>query len=57
MPMLNRIQPRDPANSYLRRKLKGEGITGDRMPSGAPPLSDGVLAVFDRWVLEGAKRR
>jgi hypothetical protein len=57
MPQLNRIEPRDPANSYLIRKLKGEVITGARMPQGAPPLSDGVLALFDRWVLEGAKRR
>ncbi len=57
MVQLNRIEPRDPANSYLIRKLKGEGITGARMPQGAPPLSDGVLALFDRWVLEGAKRR
>ena len=57
MPLLSRVQPRDPANSYLMRKLKGEGITGARMPQGAPPLSDGVLAMFDRWVLEGAKRR
>ena len=57
LPTLNRIEPRDPANSYLIRKLEGEGITGARMPQGAPPLSDGMLALFDRWVLEGAKRR
>ena len=57
MLLFNRIQPRDPVNSYLIRKVKGENITGARMPQGSPPLSDGVLAMFDRWVLEGAKRQ
>src|SRR6185295_18457400 len=31
-PSIDRIEPLDPANSYLYRKINGAGITGDRMP-------------------------
>ena len=52
---LDRIEPGDPDNSYLIRKLKGTGITGSRMPLGASALSADVIALFETWVREGAR--
>lgn len=54
-PSLQRIKKLDPANSYLIRKIKGEGISGVRMPSGRPALSLEVIAMFEKWVNEGAE--
>ncbi|MFQ5742120.1 MAG: hypothetical protein ACE5HV_00885 [Acidobacteriota bacterium] len=56
MPQLFRIEPNDPDNSYLIRKIKGVNITGGRMPLGRAPLSDEVIQMFVTWVEEGAKR-
>ncbi|MBI1901950.1 MAG: hypothetical protein HYS13_12675 [Planctomycetia bacterium] len=47
------IAPGKPAESILIRKLKGQA--GDRMPLNAQPLSDDVIAKFEKWVAEGAK--
>lgn len=54
MPQLARVTPGDPASSYLYRKVTGAGITGDRMPQGAPPLSDSQLALIRDWIRRGA---
>jgi hypothetical protein len=54
MPSLLRIQPNDPANSYLYRKITGAGITGDRMPRGGPPLSEAQLSLVRDWIRRGA---
>ena len=54
MPALVRVAPNDPANSYLYRKVTGAGITGERMPFGAPPLSDAQIALLRDWILRGA---
>ncbi|HEX8170190.1 MAG TPA: hypothetical protein VF824_06600 [Thermoanaerobaculia bacterium] len=54
IPSLNRVQPGDPANSYLYRKITGAGITGDRMPQGLPPLSDAQIALVRDWIRRGA---
>lgn len=54
MPSLRRIQPNDPANSYLYRKITGAGITGDRMPQSLPPLSDAQIALVRNWIRRGA---
>lgn len=54
MPQVARVAPGDPANSYLYRKVTGTGITGDRMPLGAPPLSDSQLALIRDWIRRGA---
>ena len=48
----NAIQPGGGAKSLLVRKLKG--TAGDRMPRGKPPLSDAVIAQFEKWINEGA---
>lgn len=55
MPNLMRIKPGNPANSYLIRKIKGEGISGGRMPLGRSPLSAAVIGKFETWVNEGAQ--
>lgn len=51
---LMRVTPNDPANSYLYRKIIGAGITGDRMPQGLPPLSDGQIRLVRDWIRRGA---
>lgn len=54
MPGLSRIAPGDPANSYLYRKITGSGITGDRMPQGAPVLTEAQIALVRNWIRRGA---
>ena len=54
MPSLMRVKPNDPVNSYLYRKITGAGITGDRMPQGAPPLSEAHIALVRNWIRRGA---
>ena len=53
-PSLLRVAPNDPTNSYLYRKITGAGITGDRMPQGAPPLSDAQIQLVRNWIRRGA---
>ena len=53
-PALNRVTPRDPENSYLYRKITGSGITGDRMPQGAPVLSASQIKLIRDWIRRGA---
>lgn len=53
-PSLNRITPNDPTSSYLYRKITGAGITGDRMPQGAPPLADAQIRLVRDWIRRGA---
>jgi hypothetical protein len=53
-PGLMRVQPGDPANSYLYRKITGIGITGDRMPQGSPVLTDSQIALVRNWIRRGA---
>ena len=54
MPQLRRVEPGDPANSYLFRKIVGSGITGERMPLQQPPLSDEKIALVRDWIRRGA---
>lgn len=54
MPSLARVTAGDPANSYLYRKITGAGITGERMPLSAPPLSDAQIALVRDWIRRGA---
>lgn len=42
-----------PAESLLIRRIKGEGGEA-RMPMNRPPLSDEVIAKFEKWIAEGA---
>lgn len=54
MPSLRRVEPGNFADSYLYRKVTGTGITGDRMPPGAPQLSAAHLALVRDWIRRGA---
>lgn len=54
IPSLDRVEPGDPANSYLYRKILGAGITGDRMPQASPPLSDQQIELVRDWIRRGA---
>lgn len=51
---LKRIEPGDPSNSYLVRKVEGRNIAANRMPLGAPPLSQAEIDLIREWVLAGA---
>lgn len=47
------LMPGKPSESLLIKRIKGEG--GDpRMPMGRTPLSDAVIAKFEKWIAEGA---
>lgn len=50
---LKLIQPSDPDNSYLIRKLEGTG-SGSTMPKGASPLSSEDIDSVRSWVSAGA---
>ncbi|MDJ0699215.1 MAG: CHRD domain-containing protein [Woeseiaceae bacterium] len=52
---LKRVKPGDPDNSYLVRKVEGNGIVANRMPLGAPPLSQEQIDLIRQWVLNGAE--
>lgn len=47
------VRPRDPTNSLIVQRIKGEG-GGQRMPAGRPPLSDELIARIEKWISEGA---
>lgn len=51
---LLRVEPLDPDDSYLVRKLEGVNIVGDRMPQGGPYLSDAQLKLVRDWIRRGA---
>jgi hypothetical protein len=55
---LDRIEPGDPARSYLWHKIKGTqrtvGGTGSRMPLGGR-LSDAQIEKIRQWIVQGAK--
>jgi hypothetical protein len=58
VPNLNRVQPGDPANSYLFMKHIGApGIVGERMPRDDPTFFDqrpDLLELERQWILGGA---
>jgi hypothetical protein len=51
---LDRIEPGDPDNSYLWRKVNGgPGISGGRMPLNGGSLSQAQLDLLEAWILAG----
>lgn len=54
MPSLLRIEPGDPDNSYLVRKVEGDGIVANRMPLGQDPLPQELIDLLRAWVENGA---
>jgi hypothetical protein len=52
---LLRIRPGDPDNSYLVMKVTGaQGILGQQMPRGLPPLAPSLQLRIINWVAAGA---
>jgi hypothetical protein len=56
---LLRVEPGDPAHSYLLAKLSGTqddvGGTGLKMPAGGVPTSKANLELLSQWISEGAQ--
>ncbi len=50
---MNYVEPGDAANSFLIKKLLGDGTT--IMPQGAPPLDDEVIDSIKVWIDNGAE--
>ncbi len=54
--MLDRVEPGNPDDSYLIRKLEGApGIAGSRMPQGGPFLDAATVNLIRQWISEGAE--
>jgi hypothetical protein len=51
---LDYIEPGNPDNSYLYRKLAGVNIVGDRMPRGRAPLPQAAIDSIRVWIQKGA---
>ena len=50
---LDYVEPLEPDNSYIVRKVEGTG-NGSRMPFGQPPLSTANIDLLRQWIAEGA---
>jgi hypothetical protein len=57
---LKRVEPGDPAKSYLYLKLTdahlAAGGSGEPMPMGSYPLPAEQIELVKQWIVEGAKR-
>jgi hypothetical protein len=54
-PTLDRIEPNDPAASYLYLKVIGDpSIVGSQMPLGGQPLSAALVDLLRDWIERGA---
>jgi len=51
-PVFQRVNPGDPDNSYLIRKV--EGNAGNQMPLARPPLAQSVIDNIRQWISNGA---
>lgn len=52
---LFRVEPGNPDDSYLVRKLEGgPDIVGGQMPLGRTPLDQEEIDLFRQWIAEGA---
>lgn len=55
-PLLDRIEPGSPEESYLYLKITGNAsISGSQMPLGRSPLSKEQMDLIRDWILEGAQ--
>jgi hypothetical protein len=54
-PMLLRVKPGDPDDSYMVHKIEGlPGITGGQMPLGETPLPQATIDAIRQWITNGA---
>ncbi len=54
VPALQRIEPGNPDDSYLIRKLEGTASVGVQMPRNAAPLSSEKIRAIRDWISAGA---
>src|SRR5271167_1122453 len=54
VPSLLRVDPGDPADSYIIQKLQGHAAVGAQMPLGGPYLSADTIAFIQQWITDGA---
>ncbi len=52
MPTMDRVEPGDPDNSFLIRRI--EGTVAPQMPFGGTPLDQAVINDIRRWISDGA---
>ena len=55
-PSLLRVEPGNPNDSYLIRKLEGTAGAGGRMPLNGVPLPQADINVIRQWIADGALR-
>jgi hypothetical protein len=53
-PPVLRVEPGNPARSYLVWKITGRAPIGVRMPLNAPPLSEQDITLIEHWIARGA---
>ena len=54
-PALLRVNPGDPNDSYIVRKIEGvAGISGGQMPLGETPLPQATIDAIRQWITDGA---
>jgi hypothetical protein len=54
-PAVDRVEPGNPDDSYLIRKLEGgPDIGGGRMPQGGPFLDQATIDMIRQWITDGA---
>lgn len=51
---LLRVEPGNPDDSYLVRKLEGTASEGGQMPLGGPPLPQSTIDFARQWITDGA---
>jgi hypothetical protein len=54
VPALDRVEPGNPDDSYLIRKLEGTQSVGMRMPQGGPFLDQDTIDTIRQWISDGA---
>ena len=54
VPLLNRVEPGNTADSYLIRKVEGTASVGLQMPRNRPALSTEKIQAIRDWVTDGA---
>jgi uncharacterized protein (TIGR03118 family) len=55
VPTLKRVNPSDPATSYIINKLEGTQTQGARMPFGGPFLDQATIDKVKSWIAAGAQ--
>jgi len=55
VPAILRVDPGNPADSYIIQKLEGHAAVGGQMPLGQAPLPAATIAFIVQWITDGAQ--